>query len=143
MIGEAITYVKTFACIGSSLTNRISYSKEYHTSILGLSKYFRECDGESYYTRISHPREKILFQQLSLCPSSCWPFQNLSCKKIVSYYPIWSCNLSRMHTRSDESGGLETGRSTNGRSERRPCVIHIRVCVRIVNRVSSGYYLRW
>lgn len=40
-----------------------------------------------------------------------------------------------------ESGGLETGRPTNGRSDRRPCVIHIRVCVRIMNRVSSGYYL--
>lgn len=33
-----------------------------------------------------------------LVPSSCWLFQNLSCKKkIVSYYSIWSYNLSRMH----------------------------------------------
>jgi len=36
-----------------------------------------------------------------------------------------------MHARSDESSGLETGRSANGRSDCRPCVIHIRVCVRI------------
>lgn len=130
MFDEATLHIRTFACI--------SYQRGFIFLFFVLLRFVQIFAWVTMNLITSKSsvwlweKERIVtevqsFSAAFFVSSSCWLFRNLSCKKkIVSYYSIWSCNLSRMHAGSDESGGLETSRPTNGRSDGH--VLYISVC---------------